>query len=147
MSLARRLPKSDIGLKKLYKKILLPQSVKKIIKRSGLYKERFYKRLVSVVAPEPGDTLVMVDLGYSGTIHKCMEDILARDLDVKILSLFLLLKDSNQVDKRLKGMISPKQYDTRVIQSFALNINPLEQVCAKNSPSVRDFLENGNFEV
>ena len=128
-SIVRKLPKTDVGLKKLYKEILLPQSIKKIIKRSGLYKERFYKRLASVVAPEPGDTLVMVDLGYSGTIHKCIEDILARDLDVKILSLFLLLKDSNQVDKGLKGMISPKQYDTRVIQSFALNINPLEQVC------------------
>ena len=100
-SIVRKLPKTDVGLKKLYKEILLPQSIKKIIKRSGLYKERFYKRLASVVALNRA-TLVMVDLGYSGTIHKCIEDILARDLDVKILSLFLLLKDSNQVDKGLK---------------------------------------------
>ena len=142
-SYLKKFSPNEDGLRKFYSEILQPQSVQKILSRSAAYRDRFYKRLREVASPQAGETLILVDLGYGGTIHNCMASLIENDFGVKVVSLFLLLNASGHKNPNLRGMISDAEYDQRLVQNLVFNVNPLEQICANDQPSVRNFLEDG----
>jgi len=134
---------NDAGLAKFYSEILQPGWVEKIIKRSSCYRVRFYERIKKRVSPATGDTLVFVDLGYSGTIHKLIAPILEKDFQVKIHSRFLIMRGMEDRNFEMKGLISGQEYDERTLQCLLSNIAYLEQICANQTPSVFDFSDEG----
>ena len=142
-SFKKRFPTDQDGLSKFCLEILQPHLIAKIIKRSAAYRERFYQRFRKVVNPEAGETLVLIDLGYEGTIHNYIAPSLKKEFNINLTSLFLLLSDSSHPSDEKRGMISDREYDPRLIKTLIKNISPLEQISANDTPSVRDFSDEG----
>jgi FMN phosphatase YigB (HAD superfamily) len=107
----------------------------------------FAKRLVAhvraTVNPAPGDTLMLIDLGYNGSVQNSIDDLLRSELGVHVAGRYLLLceKDCPGLDKR--GFIGLDDYDEQSLRTMVQNVTMLEQICTTAIGSVIDYEEDG----
>lgn len=107
----------------------------------------FAKRLVAhvraAVNPARGDTLMLVDLGYNGSVQNCVDELLRQELGVHVAGRYLLLREQDRrgIDKR--GLISIDHYDIFSLEALCANVALLEQVCTTDMGSVIDYEEDG----
>ena len=80
------------------------------------------------VQPEPGDTVMLVDLGYNATVQNRMEPILREAFGVHVAGRYLLLNEDfpSGLDKR--GLLDQRHYDTAALASLCENIAVVEQL-------------------
>lgn len=115
----------------------------KIIKRSSKFRERFYKRINKVVGIEAGETLLLVDLGYNGTVHTLLSPVLTSDFNVRCKGLFLILSGSSEKPAEKFALINGETCDARLPQLLCKNIKVLEQISTTPTPSTVDFTDEG----
>jgi predicted HAD superfamily hydrolase len=116
--------------------------INQIIERSADYRARFVRRFRDVVDPQPGETIILADLGYAGTIQTLIQQILEEEFSVKVCGRYLILQDTlNKKDKR--GLINEQTHDLRAVNLILKHIATLEQLCSNNLPSTIDFSEAG----
>ncbi len=124
--------------------ILSPSWVRRICTRS----EAFARRLAAHVRREArvgaGDTLMLVDLGYNGSVQNMAEAALAAHLDVKVAGRYLLLRERWPTGLDKKGLLDVRHYETRLVDALCGPIAVLEQLCTVAQGSVVDYHPNGN---
>ncbi|MBW8752783.1 MAG: HAD family hydrolase, partial [Sphingomonadales bacterium] len=107
----------------------------------------FGKRLVAhvraMVDPAPGDTLMLVDLGYNGSVQNCIDDLLRKELGVHVAGRYLLLREQDRRDIDKRGFIGLDHYDSFTIEAMTANVAVIEQVCTTDTGSVIDYQEDG----
>ena len=115
-----------------------------IIKQSDIYRKRLIKHLQKTIGLKRNDTLMFVDLGYSGTAQRLLEPILRDELNVTVIGRYLIELNVPGWETSRRGLIDPSWCDERSMLSLVSYIALLEQLCTSNEKSVIDYDAKGN---
>jgi FMN phosphatase YigB (HAD superfamily) len=136
--------KSDDPEKRFSKLILQKETLKEVISASANFRKRLMTHISTVTGVGPGDTLMFVDLGYSGTAQNLLTDIIKEDLQVNLVGRYFIASEVLNSGGDRKGLIDPSWIDSRAIQSMTGNyIAGFEMLCTQNAPSTIDYTEDG----
>lgn len=125
------------------KAIRTPARVARIVKNSRAYAERLAAHVRSTVNPAPGDTLMLVDLGYNGTVQNEVEPVLRRLLGVEVAGRYLLLREQFRTGFDKRGFLDERHYDADLLEALASNVAVLEQTCTAAQGSVINYAADG----
>ncbi len=137
------------------KQLLLPETLaQNLITRASASKSPFeeFSRLVHrpdtiatirTVNLAEGDTLLFVDLGYSGTVQTCLEPLLREECGVDVSGCYLLLSRTPGWEESRTGLIAPDLLDDNAIASLVAHVAALEQICTADHGSVVDYTDDG----
>ncbi|MDG2534819.1 hydrolase [Sphingomonas sp. HITSZ_GF] len=109
-------------------------------------REAFLKRLVAHmnhVGIAPGDTVMLVDTGYNGTVQNLVTPILAETMGVSVMGRYVFLREKRRSGLDKRGMIDVRNYDYRTLHALSLSIVSLEQLCNVSQGSTIDFTATG----
>lgn len=126
------------------KLIQQPHILKVIFTNSEKYRERLKRHLEKEVDMKKGDTLVFVDLGYTGTAQQKLEPVFKEEMGVDIVGRYLISLRSAQWEKSRAGLLDPSWCDDRAMAMLVMYIALLEQICTSSERSVVDYDDNGN---
>lgn len=126
------------------KQIQKPETLEAIFKSSAAYRERLIRYLQKEVGLEKGDTLVFVDLGYTGSAQLKLEPIFKEEMDINIVGRYLISLRIPNWESSRRGLFDPSSYDDRILYMMVAYIALLEQICTSNGKSVIDYDEQGN---
>jgi FMN phosphatase YigB (HAD superfamily) len=126
------------------KNVLGAQWVKRIRTRSQEFAQRLAAHLRREANVQPGDVLMLVDLGYNGSVQNHAEAALSATLQVEVAGRYLLLRERWPTGLDKKGMIDIRHYETRVVDALCGPVAVLEQLCTIAQGSVVGYHANGN---
>ncbi|MDR3476538.1 MAG: hypothetical protein P4M14_00725 [Gammaproteobacteria bacterium] len=121
-----------------------PKTQALIFEQSKAYRLRLIKHLENVAQIEKGDTLVFVDLGYTGTAQIQLAPIFQEEMNIEIVGRYLIALKTPHWQTNRKGLLDPSCYDDRAMIMLVNYSALLEQICTSNESSVVDFDNNGN---
>ena len=93
--------------------------------------------------PAPGDTLMLVDLGYNGSVQNRIDALLAKALGVHVAGRYLLLREVDKPGLDKRGFLSADHYDPGTLEAMCLNVAVFEQLCTTTTGSVVDYTPEG----
>lgn len=114
-----------------------------IINRSNEYRERLFRHLENKIDLKSGDTLLFIDLGYSGTAQRRLTPMF-NDHNIKVLGRYLMALRVPEWDKSRRGLMDPSWCDDKMVQTIVFYVTLLEQLCTSNEKSVVDYDALGN---
>ena len=118
--------------------------VRGVIERSRAYRQRLYRHIIGRTGLQPGDRLIFVDLGYSGTAQNLLAPVLKADLGVEVQGVYLLAGVAKPGVAPRRGLIDPNWVDPRVIGALTgFTIAGFEMMCALRQSSTIDFTTEG----
>lgn len=125
------------------KNVLQPVWVRRITARSDAFAQRLAVHVRSEAKAEAGDVLMLVDLGYNGSVQNHAQAGLAARLEVEIVGRYLLLRERWPSGLDKKGMIDIRHYETRLVDALCGPVAVLEQLSTVAQGSVVDYRPNG----
>lgn len=120
-----------------------PQRMRRITAASRAFAERLVAHVRQAVNPAKGDTLMLVDLGYNGSVQNDIDGLLASTLGVKVAGRYLLLREQSRSGLDKKGFIGHDDYDCAGLEALCANVAVLEQLCTAAQGSVVDYEKDG----
>jgi FMN phosphatase YigB (HAD superfamily) len=129
--------------KEFRKNVLSPTWVKRICTRSEGFAQRMAAHVRREARVEEGDVLMLVDLGYNGSVQNNAEATLAAELKVQVAGRYLLLRERWPTGLDKKGLLDIRNYETRLLDALCGPIAVLEQLCTVAQGSVVDYHPNG----
>jgi hypothetical protein len=142
-ALVREAEQRTDGQKIFHKRIKEPKTLAQITAASAAYRLRLMNYLRSTTGIQPGETVVLVDLGYSGTVQTLIQSALEEHLGVRVQGAYLLLRDTHETLRDKYGWIDRHNTDPRAIEALNKPISVLEQLCTCELDSVVDYSEDG----
>ncbi|RZT53359.1 hypothetical protein EV283_2613 [Sphingomonas sp. BK036] len=127
----------------LVRAIRAPQRMARILERARAFAERLCSYLRATVAPAAGDTLMLVDLGYNGSVQNQIEPLLRATLGVEVAGRYLLLREQDMPGLDKRGFIDERGYDANTLEALCGNVAVLEQLCTAAQGSVIDYTADG----
>lgn len=124
-------------------KLIEPQWVRKIISRSKQFATRLAKHVTQQSGIAAGEQLMLVDLGYQGTVQDMAAPVLAERLGIGISGRYLLLRESEPTLHDKRGLLDARHYDGRVLGALIRQIAVVEQLVTVAQGSVVDYHANG----
>lgn len=148
------LPKAEVGtiLKDLtpgaepagfLKAIRNPARMRRITKSAAGFAKRLIAHIRTSVNPAKGDTLMLIDLGYNGSVQNEVDQLLSSAFDVHVAGRYLLLREQSLTGLDKRGFIGPEHYDAFTLESLCSNVAVLEQLCTAAQGSVVDYSPEG----
>ena len=116
---------------------------KAIASASRAFGDRLVTHVKATVQPKPGDTLMLVDLGYNGTVQNHIDGLLAERLGVHVAGRYLILREKDRPGLDKRGFIGTEDYDPHSLEAMCANVAVLEQLCTSASGSVIDYGDDG----
>lgn len=124
--------------------VLKDEVVKVVVEASAAFRKRLVEHVRRATGAEHGDTLLFVDLGYSGTAQTMLKDVLKEDLGVDVHGAYLIADHSAPLKGDRRGLIDAAHVDPRIIRVLTNNqIAALEMLCTSDAPSTVDYTEEG----
>lgn len=140
-------PESDAELveasRRLAAEMRKGQRQKLTVRRARARAERLVAHVRAAVNPQPGDTLMLVDLGYNGSAQDRIDAILSEAFDVHVAGRYLLLREMAASGLDKKGLIDARHYDTELLEALCGNVAVIEQLATCALGSVVDFSAEG----
>lgn len=139
-------PQETEALKKLdpvsFLKAVSGPYAKRIIKRSNDFAERLMAYL-GTLGVERGDAVMLVDIGYNGSVQNVIEPVLRERLDLEISGRYLALRQvfSNAFDKR--GYLDARNYDIKLLTACYESIGVIEEFINVSGGSVVGYTAKG----
>jgi hypothetical protein len=127
----------------LVKAIRTPRRIERIVTRSAAFADRLEKYLRTSVGPAEGDVLMLVDLGYNGSVQNQIDGLLRRRLNVAVAGRYLLMREQDMPGLDKAGFIDPRHYDQNTLEALCGNVAVLEQLCTAAHGSVIDYDRDG----
>ncbi|KFX17670.1 xsa-associated protein [Pectobacterium atrosepticum ICMP 1526] len=118
--------------------------LKEIIDNSLKYRKRLIMHIQKETGLKAGDTLMLIDLGYEGTTQNKLSDILEKELGIYIVGCYFIVSHTPDWERNRTGLISPRDYDWRIILSLTNHIASFELLCSSNDNSVVDYDLSGD---
>lgn len=106
-------------------------------------RENFIKYFEEMYSPQLGENILLVDLGYAGSIHKKIAPILEERFGIRIFSFFLISKNIDCFSN-ISACFDPK-IGQNVCESILRLIAPLEQFSMKLVASNHGYKKNRPF--
>ncbi|MCU0949686.1 MAG: HAD hydrolase-like protein [Burkholderiaceae bacterium] len=120
-----------------------PANLRKVIERSAQARERLFTYLRHRIDPQPGETLLLVDVGAAGTVQNRMQSIVETGFGVEVEGRYLLLRDVPRATDRKCGYFGPDRLDGRMLESLYNYIAVIEQLCTVEQGSVVGYDAGG----
>ena len=120
-----------------------PVVAARIARRSSAFAARMLAHLRMHAAIEPGDTLVLADLGYNGTVQSLIEPVLRQRLGVEVQGRYLLLREQDRPSPTKLGLLDRRRYDANALTALCAHVSVLEQLCTAAQGSVIDYEDDG----
>ena len=114
-----------------------------IVAASRAMARRLVAHVRAVANPAPGDTLMLVDLGYNGTVQNRIAACLEKELKVHVAGRYLLLREMDRPGLDKRGFLSGEHYDPHALEALCANVAVLEQLSTTPMGSVIDYTETG----
>lgn len=133
---------ADGNLDRVALRMLEPQNLSKVLKRSAAMAQRMFRHL-NHLGVEKGDAVMLVDLGYNGTAQNAVEARLRKGLGLEVAGRYLLLRELAPAGLDKKGYFDARNYDFNALTSVFASISILEQFCTMALGSVIDIEMNG----
>ncbi|GGO92489.1 HAD family hydrolase [Stakelama pacifica] len=127
----------------LHRILATPQKSKAIQMRSRAYGDRLEAYLRREIDIAPGDTLMVIDLGYNGTVQNQIEPVLRERLGVDVAGRYLILREQDVTGFDKAGLFDGSTHDADTLEAMAANVAVLEQLCTAAQGSVIDYTETG----
>lgn len=124
------------------KAALAPQNVRKIVERSAHFADKLFAHLQRQ-GIERGDSVMLVDLGYNGTVQNHLEPVLRDRFGLKIAGRYLLMREEEDTGFDKKGLIDARHYDVNALHALCGPIAIVEQLCTIARGSVENYSPNG----
>jgi FMN phosphatase YigB (HAD superfamily) len=121
----------------------VPANRRPIVAAARGLAERLVEHVRATVQPAPGDTLMLVDLGYNGSVQSLIDPLLTRALDVHIAGRYLILRELARSGLDKRGYLGEAHYDHVVLNAMTANVALIEQVCTTATGSVIDYADDG----
>jgi FMN phosphatase YigB (HAD superfamily) len=128
---------------RLADEIRKPRVMAKIVARSRAFEQRLVDYVRRESQAQPGDTLMLVDLGYNATVQNRIDAILQRELGVRVAGRYLLLDEEVPAGLDKRGLIDERHYDAAALASLCENISAVEQLSTCARGSVTDYDASG----
>ena len=112
-------------------------------KRARERAERLVAHIRSQVNPAPGDTLMLVDLGYNGSAQTHVDALLREAFDCHVAGRYLVFRELAATGLDKKGLIDERHYDLELVDALCGNVAVIEQLATCALGSVRDFTDEG----
>lgn len=106
----------------------------------------FLKKIVAhlgAAGVENGDAIMLVDIGYNGTVQNLLTPILAEAMNVSVSGRYIFLREKRQSGLDKRGMIDVRNFDYRTLHALSRSIVVLEQLCNVEQGSTIDFDADG----
>ncbi|HEY3497026.1 MAG TPA: HAD family hydrolase [Polyangiaceae bacterium] len=142
--LIRSCERAEDKIAEFVRRVRDPKLLDVIFERSRAYRKRLLRYLERRVELAPGDTLVLVDLGYEGTAQRELGPVLADELGVKVTGRYLLASRVPGWQKTRSGLFDPSSCDDRLLATLVPYVALLEDICTTDDPSVIDYDDDGN---
>jgi len=123
--------------------VMKPDAIARIAKRSAAFARRLATHIKREGRIEAGDVVMLVDLGYRGTVQDLVGSILEDLLGVTVTGRYLLLTSGAGDNDRKRGMFDARHYDHRLLTALSRQVAIVEQVATSNQGSVIDYADNG----
>jgi hypothetical protein len=120
-----------------------PANRRRILANARELAARMVAHVRATVAPAPGDTLMLVDLGYNGSVQNFVGPILAQALGVHVAGRYLLLRETEISDLDKRGWFDPHHFDPGALGTMVANVAVLEQLATTATGSVVDYADDG----
>lgn len=122
--------------------VLRKETVRIILDKSQKFRERLLNYLKKTTGMKSGDTLLLVDLGYSATVQRLLTPILKEE-GVNVVGRYLISLPTPLQHIKREGFLDEKSYDTKTLHALIAYIAWFEQLCTANESSVMDYDDNG----
>lgn len=116
---------------------------KRIVRDSRAMAERLAAHVRKVADPQPGDTLMLVDLGYNGSVQNCIETLLREKFGVHVAGRYLLLRETDRPGLDKRGFIGIDHYDEHTLEALCGNVAVIEQLATTQMGSAIDYDADG----
>ncbi|MDB5720714.1 MAG: hydrolase [Alphaproteobacteria bacterium] len=117
--------------------------LRSIVQRSRGFADRLCAYVEREVEPERGDTLLLVDLGYNGTVQNHLAPLLEARFGVAVAGRYLILREQDVSGCDKKGLIDARAYDSFTLEALCGNVAVLEQLCTAAVGSVVGYGADG----
>lgn len=121
---------------------LASATVRKIVTRSAKFADRLFAHLQKQ-GVERGDTLMLVDLGYNGTVQNHLERVLKERFDLTLAGRYLLLREDEATGFDKRGLFDTRHYQTNALHALCGPIAVVEQLSTVAQGSVIDYDPGG----
>lgn len=122
--------------------VLRPENVRAIVKRSRAFGDKIFAHLASLGIGR-GDTVMLVDLGYNGTVQDYLEAVLPERFGVKLAGRYLLLREEAESGFDKKGFLDARHFDFNALHAMSGPIALIEQLSTVAQGSVEDYSPAG----
>ena len=137
--------RADLPEKEFARQVLQQESLNAIFAASRAFRHSLIRHVQKVTGVQAGDTLMFVDLGYSGTAQTLLKDVLKHDLNVDLIGRYLLADEVAPHQSDRKGLLDATQHDGRIVQALTGNyIASFEMLCTQSAPSTVGYNEEGD---
>lgn len=119
------------------------QREKVIRRRARARAERLVEHVRAALDPQPGDTLMLVDLGYNGSAQDRIDGLLAEALNVHVAGRYLLLREMAATGLDKKGLLDQRHCDPELLEAMCGNVAVIEQLATCELGSVVDYSDAG----
>lgn len=124
--------------------ILQDDVINYVVTQSKAFWTRLKKYLEKTVDIKPGDTLMLIDLGYAGRSQRWLTPILKNELHVDVTGRYLIALNTFEWQKTRRGLIDHSWCDDRTMEALKLGNSLLEELCCSAGKSVVDYDNEGN---
>lgn len=126
-------------------KILLSEKVSRVIvKNSEQFRERLFKHIERETAISPGETLLLVDLGYTGTTVRLLRNAIEKKFQCQVKACYLVATGAKHQEGHVKGLINPNNIGGHNgIHTLVRFISALEMLSCSTDGSVVGYADDG----
>lgn len=120
-----------------------PANRRLLLAKARAMAERLAEHVRARVRPAPGDTLMLVDLGYRGSVQNMIGEALGQALGVHVAGRYLLLRETEISGLDMAGYLDQSHVDIVALHAIAGNIAVIEQLATTAMGSVINYSEAG----
>lgn len=115
-----------------------------IFKNSAEFRAKLIRHIQKEIGDEEVDTLMLVDIGYSGTTQRLLEPILREEMKIDVTGRYLIVLSSPNWKTSRRGLIEPTWCDDRATLMIITYVALLEQLCTAHEKSSIGYDNDGN---
>jgi len=122
--------------------VMRPDIVRTIAKRSHDFGDKIFAHLAGLGVTR-GDTVMLVDLGYNGTVQDYLEGVLPERFGIKLAGRYLLLRPEAESGNDKKGFLDARHFDFNALHAISGPVALIEQLSTIALGSVEDYTSSG----
>ncbi|MGC6400497.1 hydrolase [Sphingomonas sp. FW199] len=119
-----------------------PALRRKILTRTHKFADKLIAHLARA-GVEHGDAVMMIDVGYNGTVQNILTPMLTSRMGLTIAGRYLFMREEQLTGYDKRGMVDIRNYDFRLVQALGTCVAVAEQLCNVAQGSTIDYQADG----